>query len=225
LHPFPIKKPKGVNTHRTWRKLPHPPTANFDRLELLVGRARCPRPRRASLRQPELALVPGTRLRVEVLQLALDPIPLLTVRRSFALYGDIGPRLGILGVELQPFLKPRLGVWLDGFRRTFGLAHAAIDAFIRMNDKHVGAFVETVHGTDLHAVHVLAFDAVLDDHIGHRQAPARECGSAERVPTPPEPGTQPVPTCAMPHRYNANKINCLLRRLLLFPSLFPTNGD
>jgi hypothetical protein len=40
-----------------------------------------------------------------------------------------------------------------------------------MDDQHILALVEAVHGTDLHAIHVLALDAVLGDHIGHRQSP------------------------------------------------------
>jgi hypothetical protein len=42
-----------------------------------------------------------------------------------------------------------------------------------MNDEHVLAFVETVDRTDLDAVHVFAFDAIVGHDIGHRSAPGR----------------------------------------------------
>ena len=49
----------------------------------------------------------------------------------------------------------------------FGLAHAAIDALIGMDDEHVLALVEAVDRADLHAIHVLALDAVVGDDEGH----------------------------------------------------------
>jgi hypothetical protein len=36
-----------------------------------------------------------------------------------------------------------------------------------MDDEHVFALVEAIDRTDFHAVHVLALDAVFDDHICH----------------------------------------------------------
>jgi hypothetical protein len=39
-----------------------------------------------------------------------------------------------------------------------------------VDDQHVLTLVETIHGADLDAVHVLALDAVLGDHIGHGSA-------------------------------------------------------
>jgi hypothetical protein len=36
-----------------------------------------------------------------------------------------------------------------------------------MDDQHVFALVETVHGADFDAVHVFAFDAIVVDDIGH----------------------------------------------------------
>ena len=58
----------------------------------------------------------------------------------------------------------RASRWLaagrNRLRGALRLADAAIDALVRMDDQHVFAFVEAVHRTDLHAVHVLAADAV-----------------------------------------------------------------
>ena len=94
-------------------------------------------------------------------------IPFLGVGRRFALDGDVGPVLRHVRIELQPLLQTRFGVGLDGLGGTFGFAHAAIDAFVWMNDEHVLAFVEAVDRTNLHAIHIFALDAVFGDDIGH----------------------------------------------------------
>src|SRR5690606_29428456 len=73
----------------------------------------------------------------------------------------------IFGVYLQPLVETAFGIGLDGFSRAFRFAHAAIDAFVRMDDEHVLAFVEAIHRTYFDAVHVLALDAVVRDDIGH----------------------------------------------------------
>jgi hypothetical protein len=36
-----------------------------------------------------------------------------------------------------------------------------------MDDQHIFALVEAIHGTDLDAVHVFAFDAIIVDDVGH----------------------------------------------------------
>jgi hypothetical protein len=36
-----------------------------------------------------------------------------------------------------------------------------------MDDEHVFAFVEAVHRTHFHAVHVFTFDAIIDDDVSH----------------------------------------------------------
>jgi uncharacterized ferritin-like protein (DUF455 family) len=36
-----------------------------------------------------------------------------------------------------------------------------------MDHEHVLAFVEAVHRTDFHAIHILALDAIFRDDIGH----------------------------------------------------------
>jgi hypothetical protein len=51
--------------------------------------------------------------------------------------------------------------------RAFGLAHAAIDAFVRMDDQHVLALVEAVHGAHLDAVGIFALDAGFSDDVSH----------------------------------------------------------
>jgi hypothetical protein len=81
--------------------------------------------------------------------------------------GDVGPFWRIFSVQLQPAFQAGLGIRLDGFGRAFGFAHAAVDAFIGMDDEHVLAFIEAVHRAHFHAVHILALDAVLGDDVGH----------------------------------------------------------
>src|ERR1700738_2390852 len=48
------------------------------------------------------ALISGTGLRGEILQLLLDALPVLAVGRPVPLDRDIGPGLGILGIDFQP---------------------------------------------------------------------------------------------------------------------------
>ena len=96
--------------------------------------------------------------------------PILGVRigrRLFFRY-DVGPFRRVFSVKLQPeFRRLRFSVGKDRFRRAFRHADTAVDALLRVDNEHVLAFVEAVHGTYLHAVRVLAFDAVLGDHKRH----------------------------------------------------------
>ncbi len=80
---------------------------------------------------------------------------------------DVGPLGREIGVELQPFFKPALGVGQDRLGRAFGLADAAIDAFVGIDGEHILALVETVDRTDLDAVHIFAFNAGVGDDVGH----------------------------------------------------------
>ncbi len=87
--------------------------------------------------------------------------------RGVALDGDVWPFWCVFGVELEPAFKARFRIRIYGVGGAFGFANATVDAFIRMDDQHVFAFVETIHRADFHAVHILALDAVLGDDIGH----------------------------------------------------------
>jgi hypothetical protein len=112
--------------------------------------------------------IPLARLRREkLLKLALDPVKLLAVGRAVAFLRDVGPERRIFGVDFQPLIKPRLRVRLDRVGGAFRLADAAVDAFVRMDDEHVLALVETVHRADFDAVHIFAFYAIVGDDIGH----------------------------------------------------------
>src|SRR5690348_13816379 len=78
---------------------------------------------------------------------------------------------------LEPTLGSRSAIGHDCFGRAFGLADAAIDAFVRMNDEHVLALVETIDRADLDAVHVFALDAGFVHDVWHCSLPAetRQC--------------------------------------------------
>src|SRR5262249_58392837 len=78
----------------------------------------------------------------------------------------VRPDLSILGIDLEPLFETRFGVRLDRINRAFRLANTAIDAFIRVDDEHVLALIETVDRTYLDTVHVLTFDAAFIDDVG-----------------------------------------------------------
>jgi hypothetical protein len=94
------------------------------------------------------------------------PLPFLIVgwRRFF--HRNNWPHFRVFRIQRQPFLKPRLGVGLDRVDWAFGLAHPAIDAFVWVDDEHVLALVEAVHGTHFDAVHEFAANAALVDDVG-----------------------------------------------------------
>src|SRR5207302_6240357 len=84
-----------------------------------------------------------------------------------ALASDIRPLHGEIGIHLEPLLRLAVGVGNDRLGWALGLAHPAVDAFVGMDHQHVVALVEAVDGADLHAVHVLALDAVFGDDVSH----------------------------------------------------------
>src|SRR6266849_4231151 len=79
---------------------------------------------------------------------------------------NIWPDFRVFRIERQPFLKPRLGVRLDRVDRAFRHADPTIDAFVRVDDEHVLALVEAVHGAHLDAVHDFATNTALVDDEG-----------------------------------------------------------
>ena len=93
-------------------------------------------------------------------------LPVLGIWRRFTFYGDVGPDLSILGIDLEPFFESRLSVGLDRINRALRLANTAIDAFVRVNDEHVLTLIEAVDWTNLDTVHVLTFDTAFIDDVG-----------------------------------------------------------
>ena len=112
------------------------------------------------------------------MELVRLPLPLLRVRRGRFFDRDIWPESCVFRIERQPFLKPGLAISLDGIDGAFRFANATVDAFLRMDDEHVLALVEAVHGAHLDAVHRFAANAAIVDNVGQLSI----------LPQPPEDG-------------------------------------
>ena len=56
---------------------------------------------------------------------------------------------------------------IDGIDGAFGNAHGAVNALVGVNGQEVGAFAETVHRTDIHAVGIFAADTGFRNNVGH----------------------------------------------------------
>ena len=95
---------------------------------------------------------------------------LVGVGGNLALLGDVRPFLRIGAVELEPLLEAALGIGQDRLGGAFGLAHAAVDALVGVDDEHVLALVETVDRAHLDAVHVFALDAIFSDDVCHERS-------------------------------------------------------
>ena len=72
-----------------------------------------------------------------------------------------------MGVNLEPLFEAGLGIRLDCVDGSLRFANTTIDAFVRVDDEHVLAFVEAVDRTYLDTVHVLTFDTALVDDVRH----------------------------------------------------------
>src|SRR5216683_1856880 len=103
----------------------------------------------------------------ELLELALDPSELIGILGRGLLAGDVRPGGGVIAIELQPLLRLPFAVGDDRLVRAFGLADAAIDAFVGMDDEHVLALIEAIDRAHLDAIHQLALDAGFSDDVGH----------------------------------------------------------
>ena len=84
--------------------------------------------------------------------------PLIRIgQRSFA-FADHRPTGGSLGVDGNevPLVGGQVFFGIDGIDGAFGDAHRAVDAFVRIDDQKVRAFLETIDRADIYAVGVLA---------------------------------------------------------------------
>jgi hypothetical protein len=107
----------------------------------------------------------------EVLKLIRLPLPFFPVCGRIVLDRDLRPNLRIFCVEWQPLFQPRLGIRLNRIDWTFRYTQAAINAFVGMDDEHILALVEAVHGAHFDAVHNFAANAAIVDDVGQFYAP------------------------------------------------------
>src|SRR5260370_29460913 len=111
----------------------------------------------------------------EVLEFVRLPLPLLRVRRGRFFDCNIWPDPCVFRVQRQPFLKPGFAISLDGIDGAFRFANATVDAFVRMDDEHILALVEAVHGAYLDAVHGFAANAAIVDDVGQLGVLPADC--------------------------------------------------
>src|SRR6516165_12169781 len=121
--------------------------------ETLIQFSKGPCPSMKSLRWP---LITRAGIWREVLEFVRLPLPLLRVRRGRFFDRNIWPDSCVFRIKRQPFLKPGFAISLDGIDGAFRFANATVDAFVRVDDEHVLALVEAVHGAHLDAVHGFA---------------------------------------------------------------------
>src|SRR5215831_1090453 len=126
-------------------------------------------------RQPVTASITRAGIWREVLEFVRLPLPLLRVRRGRFFDRDIWPDSCVFRIQRQPFLKPGFAISLDGIHGAFRFANATVDAFVRMNDEHVLALVEAVHGANLDAVHDFAANAAIVDDVGQLGVLPADC--------------------------------------------------
>src|SRR6218665_198759 len=107
----------------------------------------------------------------QLIDLARLAIPLVGIGQRALALGDALPASGKgqVGVELDEGQLIGLQVFLgkNGVCLAFGDADGAVDALIGIDDEHVRAFAEAVHGAHVHTIGVLALDAVFGDDMGH----------------------------------------------------------
>jgi hypothetical protein len=94
-------------------------------------------------------------------------LPILGVGWRLFFGRNIGPAFGEIRVDFQPLLDAWLSVGLNRLHGAFRLTDTAIDAFVGMDDQHIFALVEAIHGANFDAVHVFTFDTIVVDDIGH----------------------------------------------------------
>ena len=89
------------------------------------------------------------------------PLPLLPVGRRRFFDRNVWPDFRVFRVQQHPFLKSWFSVRFDRVHRAFRLADPAIDAFIRMDDEHVLALIEAVHGAHGYAVQIAEANSLI----------------------------------------------------------------
>src|SRR5690606_2329021 len=111
----------------------------------------------------------GRRLALEMLQLAFDLDPLVSVRSRILAFDNDRPGLGQLGIEADKVLHACRHVILgkNGLRRTLCHAQGTVDALLGVDHEEVRAFMEAIHRAHINAIRVFALDAVVGYNISH----------------------------------------------------------
>ena len=155
----------------------------------------------------QAALIARPRIWREVLKFVRLPLPLLPVGRGRFFDLNIWPDFRKFRIQRQPLLKPRFAISLDGIDGAFRFANATVDAFVRMDDEHVLALVEAVHGAHLDAVHSFAANAAIVDDVCQLGVLSRQmepldwriCQTSSNAPT----GTRAVSGSHAPYSLSA----------------------
>jgi len=121
------------------------------------------------------ASIAGTGIWCEVLQFIGLPLPFLGISRWRFFSRNVWPNFRVFRIQQQPLLKPCVRVGFYRVYRAFRHADAAVNAFVRVDDEHVLALVETIHGAHLDAVHDFAANAAVIDDVGQSCVLSADC--------------------------------------------------
>ena len=142
--------------------LPVPPPGLFVKRGRVLAKAR--RARKRAARPSSRAQAPSRRLRLSSLSFhssASGSGSFLSV-----MFGHLVQR-SLLSCHVLGPLRGQALLREDRLRRAHGLAGAAVDALVGVDDEEVRPLVEAVDRAHLDAVGVLALDARLGDDVGH----------------------------------------------------------
>jgi len=108
-------------------------------------------------------------LAFQVLQLIGLICPFLGVREWLFFLSQVWPGLGELCVQLQEFLLVlRQFVFrVNSVNRALWLAQRTVNAFVRVYDEEVWAFIETIYRAYFNAIRVLATNTVISNYKSH----------------------------------------------------------
>src|ERR1700737_2621818 len=115
--------------------------------------------------------IPRARIWRKILKFVRLPLPLFPVRRGRFFDRNIWPDFCVFRIQRQPFLKPWFGISHDGIDGTFRSANATVDAFVGMDDEHVLALVEAVHGAHGDAVQGFAANPAIVADVSQLTTP------------------------------------------------------
>lgn len=113
-------------------------------------------------------LAPSPRLLAEeFLEFILDLRPFVSVHRGGDFTANVGPFIGVLLIDLDPFFHPQFCVRLDCVYRAFGHAYTTIDAFFWIDREKVFPLIKTIHRADFYAIGVLTVNAGFGNNVRH----------------------------------------------------------